>query len=742
MIRKWLNSITLSVILTLVSLFLYGQDLTLFQLFELKSYDFKVRVRGERPISDRVVIVGIDEKSLGREGRWPWPRFLMARLVDRLVEAKVTVIGFDIFFPERETSVSPSRFEEGVRDKGIPRGNVDEVVQWYRTLNDSDRQFAAAIERSARAVMGYYVYTTEDFSGASASRINAEHLERLDFSQFSVVQRFDDRRRPLPLTQIFGVGMSLPELMRAANSGGFVSFVPQIDGVVRWVPTVMQHADLFFPSLSLQMLREAMRLPLALNLYGFGVDEMRLGERAIPVRENGDLLVNFFGPAYTFRFYSATDVLSGKVGRGDLEDKIVLVGGTAAGTHDLHITPFGPLYPGVEVHANVMESILQKDFIIRPQWLQILDVAMIVVSGLLLGLVSRCFQAYATAAVLGILVVGYLGVDFYLFSQKGLWVNSVYPVFTQLFVYTGLTLYRYAFEEREKRFIKSAFSQYLAPAVVNQMVKDPSILKLGGEEKELTAYFTDLSGFTTLSEKLTPEGLITLMNLYMTEMMDALIQHEGTLDKFEGDAIKAFFGAPVYFPDHARRACMTAIEMQKRLREKQKAWTGEDKQLIKMRIGVNTGRMVVGNMGSKEYKDYTMMGDSVNLTARLEGINKQYKTYTMISDATYRQATDVAEVRELDVIRVVGKREPVKIYELLGKKGEMDDRIREILPYYFAGYELYKKRDWNESARAFEKALTIYEEDGPSLVFLERCITFQIHPPPPDWDGVFTMGTK
>ena len=544
------------------------------------------------------------------------------------------------------------------------------------------------------------------------------------------------------MRQIFSVGLSIPELMNAANAAGYVSFVPEMDGVVRWVPTLMQHDEYMFPPLSLQVAREAVQSPLAVNIYEFGVEKMALGEIPIPVKENGDILINYYGPALTFDHISATDILTGKVGQEELSGKIVLVGATAAGIHDIHTSPFGPLFPGVEIHANIMESILQNDYLMRPEWLSILDLLMIALSGLFLGLVSQKYKAYGAATFLAFGMLGYLAFDFYLFTQKGLWVNTVYPIFTQLFVYSGLILYHFGFEQREKRFIKGAFSQYLAPTVVNQLVDNPDFLKLGGERREITAFFSDVAGFSSISEKLEPEKLVKLLNDYLTKMTDIILKYEGTVDKFEGDAIIAFFGAPLIFKDHALRSCLVSVEMQECLETMRTEWRAQGEPELFMRIGVNTGPAVVGNMGSTTRLDYTMMGDSVNLAARLEGVNKQYKTYTMISESTYEQAKDGIEAREVDLIRVVGKREPVRIYELLGKKGKLDATMEQILPFFIEGYELYKKREWNKSAEFFEKVLAINSEDGPSLTYFERCITFQVHPPTDDWDGVFSMGSK
>lgn len=564
----------------------------------------------------------------------------------------------------------------------------------------------------------------------------------LDFSQFPIVQRFDDPGNPVPLRKVSFVGLSLPEFVDAANSAGYVSFVPQVDGVVRWVPMVMQLGEYLFPPLSLQILKEATQLNLAVRIAPFGVDGVKLGDSLFPTSEKGDFLVNYFGPAFTFKHFSASDVLDGKIGKKELQNKIVLVGGTAAGIHDIHTSPYGPLYPGVEVHANIIENLVQQDFIVRPEWLRILDFLMILVSGILLGLISTYFRAYAMAVMLLLGIGGYLGADYYLYTQKGLWINTIYPIFTQIFVYSGITVFKFGFEEREKRFIRGAFSQYLAPAVVDQLMDNPELLKLGGERKELTAFFSDVAGFSTISEDLQPEELVDLLNHYLTEMTDIIIKYEGTVDKFEGDAIIAFFGAPIPYEDHARRTCLVALEMQECLAQLREGWRKEGKHELFMRIGINTGPMVVGNMGSKSRMDYTMMGDSVNLAARLEGVNKQYRTYTMISDSTYQQVKEDIEVRELDLIRVVGKKEPVRIYEVLAKKGELNEKFQKILPVFNKGLDHYRNRRWEESIQCMEEVLTIDDEDGPSLTYFERCITFQAQPPADDWDGVFGMTTK
>lgn len=739
--RVWINSLSISIVLSLLSLYIYTEKLRFFQLLELKAYDLKVISRGERDISGQMVIVAIDELSLREEGRWPWPRTKMAFLTDKLVEYNAAVIGIDIFFPEKDPYVPFDFVRDTIHNTDTQKMSPEELADWLGKISDSDSRFAEALLNSDRSVLSYYVYQDRTQADRTVEELNQTHLNQLEFSQYSVVQRFD-RENPLKINPIYGVGMSIPKLMDGANSAGFVTFTPEIDGVVRKIPAVMSAGEILFPPFSLQVLQQATHLPLSISIAPFGIDRVKLDEIEIPTTGLGELLVNYYGPKHTFPHISASDVMHGRVPKEQIEGKIVLIGATAASAFDLRTTPFDALYPGVEVHANLIESVINQDFLSRPQWIPLVDICVILVSGILLGLIGLFFRAVASFLLLGAGVVGYLMTDYYLFVEKGWWLNTVYPVFTQLLVYTGITLHRFVFEEREKRFIKGAFSQYLAPAVVEQVVKNPKLLKLGGQRMVLTAFFSDVAGFSTISEQLTPEQLTSLLNEYLTEMTDIIMKYEGTVDKFEGDAIIAFFGAPISFEDHARRACLASLDMQTRLEEMRAVWKEEGRHELNMRIGLNTGPMVVGNMGSKTRMDYTMMGDSVNLAARLEGVNKQYGTQTMISQFTYEFVKDDVEVRELDRIRVVGKAEPVTIYELVGKTGELSERFREILPRFNEGLEFYKSAQWEHGLACFETILESHPEDGPSKTYLERCRNYLASPPPPGWDGVFLMTSK
>jgi adenylate cyclase len=429
--------------------------------------------------------------------------------------------------------------------------------------------------------------------------------------------------------------------------------------------------------------------------------------------------------------------------KGSLKDKIVIVGATAIALGDAKVTPFDPVYPGVEIQATVIDNILHNNLLSKPEWILPFEWVYFMFLGIFLTLVYPRMKPVIGVAVFALVAVGQFGISHWMFVYEGIWVTDVFPFLENIFIFSSLTIYGYLTERKERNFIENTFGKYMSPKVVDKLLEDPSGLNLGGEEKELTAFFTDLREFTTFSEKLSAEELVNLLNEYLTEMTEILLKHEGTLDKYDGDAIKAFFGAPVYFKDHAKRACWVAIEMQEKLAILRKKWAKEKRPELSMRIGVNTGMIVVGNMGSKNRMNYGMNGDAVNLAARLEGANKAYGTSTLISESTYEQARDFIEAREIDHIRVVGRSKPTRIYELLGKKGFMDISILKISPLYRRGYKFYKEGKWKEAITYFEKALKELPEDGPSLTLLKRCQLLQKDSKmEKDWDGVYSFSVK
>ncbi|MEG3638352.1 CHASE2 domain-containing protein [Magnetococcus sp. PR-3] len=423
-----------------------------------------------------------------------------------------------------------------------------------------------------------------------------------------------------------------------------------------------------------------------------------------------------------------------------VKDKIVLLGDTSEVSHDWFDTPVGMVY-GVEIIADTISTLMAQGTLHPAS--TVAEVISALLFMLILVNVNFWLAHPALRAVLvAALFATFIGFTTWIYISNGVVFSMSYVLLAGFVSYLVINLKEYLAERNQKAMIKDTFGHYLSPKVVEILVKDPSKLQLGGQQREMTAYFSDVAGFSSISEKLTPEELVHLLNEYLTEMCNIIADQEGTVDKFEGDAIIAFWGAPLDQPDHAIRACHASIDMQNLMVDMRKQLTEEGRPLLNVRMGVNTGPMVVGNMGSKQRMDYTIMGDAVNLAARLEGANKFYNTYTMISEFTHEHVKDTVECRELDTVRVVGKKEPITIYEVLQRKGQLRDRQADLLEAYYKALDIYKGRDFKMAIEAFEKALKIVEDDGPSRTYVDRCQLYLENPPPDDWDGVFNFTSK
>ncbi len=423
-----------------------------------------------------------------------------------------------------------------------------------------------------------------------------------------------------------------------------------------------------------------------------------------------------------------------------LQDQLVLTGLTATGSHDIGAIPLSKEYARVGTYHNTVNTIYNSEYITKPG--SVIQLLIMLIFSILLGLLIHKLSARMSIATLllsFIVINAFIVLSFSLFD---LWIEQLGLNLAMLLPSLTITSIKFLKEESQKRFIKNAFSRYLTPGVIDEIIKNPESLELGGENRVITIFFSDVAGFSTISEKLTPPELVSLLNEYLSEMTDIILKHGGTVDKYEGDAIMAFYGAPHHFDDHALRACLAAIEMKKRLREMQDQWRKQGRDALSVRMGMNSGDAVVGNMGSKSRMDYTAMGDSVNLASRLEGANKYYKTYAMISQSTYEDAKDQIEARKLDIIRVMGKHEPVTVYELLGEKGRLPDRMYEMLEKYYQGLEFFSNRQWKKAKSLFNEALKIIPDDGPSLTYVDRCKEFIKKPPSKKWDGVYSLKAK
>jgi adenylate cyclase len=739
-----ISGFKIAVLLTLAVLGIYYLDPHFLNILELKTLDLRFLSRGKVPTSDKVALVTVDEKSLDELGRWPWPRTRMAQLLDALVKAEAGVVGFDIVWAEPDENSelkSLTATKRKIAELKLSNRELEYYLAEALKKADSDRTLADSLARSQRAILGYFFHFSPREGAGKKEKDPPKDLPPI--TSFNVVKFTSEEAARVPLFEASYPEMNIPVLSEAAEGAGYFNIFPDPDGTVRWAPLVIKYQDRFYCSLSLAVLQKYLeKPPLAIRVAEFGVEQIRLGKLSIPTNEEGRVLINYRGPQKSFPHYSATDVIHGRVPAKAFQGKIVLVGATAIGIYDMRVTPFEHVFPGLEIHANVIDSILQGDFLHRPNWITLVDVLVIAGVGLILGGLLTRVRALWGALIGGGLFLLVLGLGKFLFEGQGVWMNLTYPTLNLAFIYLGVTGYRYMTEEREKKKVRGAFQYYLTASVVEEVLKNPDKLKLGGEKKDLTVLFSDIRGFTSISEQMTPEGLVKLLNEYLTAMTDVVFKHDGLLDKYIGDAVMAFWGAPLDQPDHARRACMAALDMMDELHRLQKKWSAEGLPFLNIGIGVNAGPMVVGNMGSDRRFNYTVMGDSVNTGSRLEGLNKVYGTNILVSQATFEQLQGEFLGREVDLVRVKGKGQPVKIFELLGPKATASADQQALAGAFHTALDEYRKRDWEKAREILQSLLAKFPHDGPAKVYLERCDTLSQNPPPGDWDGVYTMTTK
>lgn len=704
------------------------------KLLENYFYDVRIRLLMSETIDDRIVVVDIDEKSLNEIGHWPWGRNRLATLMNRLFDDyKVAVIGFDVVFAERDDSSGLKSLEEIGRKELRNDSGFQASLQKFRHSLDYDRMFIDSIS-GRPSVLGYY------FNQNDAQRTGTLPPPVFSAETFAA--------HPEQFLSWQGFGGNLPEFQQAAASGGH--FNPQIDadGNVRRVPLIVEHQGQYFEALSIAMIRTMLgsaELQPGFPEPGLPIEWLDIvtpqGALRIPVDENAAALVPFRGPERSFRYVSASDILMDRVEAESLAGRIVIVGSTAPGLNDLRSTPVGSNYPGVEVHANMIAGILDGEVKEKPGYLLAANLLAILFFGGLLAialpLLSPLWGTLLTAATLLVSA----GSNLYLW-QAG---NIVMP-YAGIFLAIGLI---YAFnmasgfftESRTKRQFSALFGQYVPPELVDEMARNPENYSMEGRNAELTVLFSDVRSFTTISEGMDPKELAHLMNEYLGSMTDVIRQHRGTLDKYIGDAIMAFWGAPVANPNHAREAVLTAIAMQERLKTLAEPFRARGWPVLHIGIGVNTGTMTVGDMGSEVRKSYTVMGDAVNLGARLEGITKEYGVGIVVGELT-RAATPEIAYRELDLVRVKGKAEPIAIFEPLGSNEGLPEATRREVASWHEALALYRAQYWDQAEALIGGLAGEHPECSLYRLYLERIALLRDNPPTADWDGVTTFKTK
>jgi adenylate cyclase len=703
------------------------------EVLQLKTFDFYQKFAPRAVAQLPVAIIDIDEQSLEAYGQWPWPRTRLAELVNKATAAGAVTIAFDVVFAEPDR-LSPDAVAATLEGLGPA------AAQELRRLPSSDKVFAEAI-RNSRVVLGQ--------TGALEKKeTNLSDAAKL--SPVGVIGGEPDRY----LTAFPGLIANLPVLEEAAMGRGLFSISPDWDGTVRRVPLIMKAGGIIKPALSIELLRVATGSEATvIRLDQAGIRGLVVAKVAIPTDANGRLWIRY-SPHSAARFVPARAVLDGTLPDGALAGKLVLVGTSALGLFDTKTTPLDPAMPGVELQAQVVENILSKAWLHRPGNVIAAELFLALFVGLaVIGMVPVLGAAMTllTGAIAAVIVASVSG---YLYTSRGILFDGVYPLLSSFVIFSALSFLNYFNEERRRRSIRSAFGQYLSPTLVDQLARDPSQLVLGGETKELTVLFSDVRGFTSIAElyRDDPQGLTSLMNRLLTPLSRVIVDRRGTIDKYMGDNVMAFWNAPLPDTEHALNACRAALAMLAALEElngqrKREAVAAGNRFIpLDIGIGINTGVCIVGNMGSDLRFDYSVLGDAVNLASRLEGQAKTYQVPIIVGSRTAELVQDKMALIRLDRVRVKGKLEPETIYSLLGDEEVLrDKKLAELNSLNEQMMESYVSRDWKRALAAASGCRDLAVNGslkGFYDVYEERIRAFRANPPPKDWDGVFIADTK
>jgi adenylate cyclase len=744
---------------------------------ELDALDFRFRILPDRykHPDPRIIIVDIDQRSQEVLGHWPFSRTHFAHMLDALREDGAKVAAFDITFSRPDETAAPirelsrtvtERQKQGGRMDSRVMADLDRLAEEY----DGDEQFARAIERFGNVVLGnFFLLSEADLKGVDGKTLDRYANILADFP-FPQVRAANPRTGPRDLSHLMqgfrepygllpkGTQANIEVLSDALRKGhgatGFFNVEPDPDGVVRHSLLVLPYGRSenfddwdMYGSLDVQAVRLFQGLPDQQTVLDFsetGVTALEFGP-ALVVHPDaiGRMMINYEGDVNAYAYVSIADVVNHKFAPGTFRGKIVLVGASAKGIGDLRATPFAGInYPGVEIHANVIDNILNRHFLYRGANQVAVDLLLILLFGVPLGM----WLAFAQprSMLYGLLLLLPFGLGLWFAFLHGWWLNFIVPSGTLVANVGFVAVYRALVEEKEKRRVRDAFQQYLSAEVIRRLLENPDLVK--PRKTEITVMFSDVRGFTTISEKLDAQELAALLNEYLTEMTQIVFRHNGTLDKYIGDAVMAFWGAPFEEPGHATNGCQAALEMIARLKEMQKKWRAEGRPVLDIGVGLSTGVASVGNMGSALRYGYTALGDTVNLSARLEGMNKDYGSHILLSETTYAQVEDPLLIfRELDLIRAKGKLQPITLYELVAARGTPEGdapELQEHLELFALGRACYRKRRWQDAQIVFEQILERWPDDGPALTYLNRCREYYVAGPEQDWDGVHVMTHK
>jgi adenylate cyclase len=751
LVNRWLHVILLLGLL-FGTLYMRVQDYNWTRSLRYLAFDAYNQF-SPREQTQHAVIVDIDEASLGREGlgQWPWSRDAIAKIVRELNDMGAKAIVFDMVFAEKDRT-SPSIIETRLSEEY----RTAEVSNLLNTLPDNDKIFADTISELGNVVTAFIWSNQED-----ATRRNPV-LSKPMLLTPSV------RDLPHSVPRINAVASNIPELSRAAAGNGCFGVQPEIDGIIRRIPLLFNYThprtgkELLYPSLALEALRVAQGAKTITKIRALKPEEaglfspplqMSVGRYEIPFDWDG-LFYVYFSKERSHSYIPAWQVFEGQVDATRVKDKVVFIGTSAEGLKDIRSTPLDLFIPGVEVHANVVEQVMSGKYLVRPELLQGVELLTVALTGLIIIFVSPFVGAIFMAIFTFTLIGAFALASWVAFQHAGMLLDPVYPGLCLLALFILSSLLTYMRTEAERRQIKDAFGHYISPDYMKELTNNPDSLQLGGETRDLTIMFTDIRSFTTISESLTPEELIQLMNDFLTPMSDLVMEMRGTIDKYMGDAMMAFWNAPLDDPDHAYNACIAALRMDAALKpinvelEERSIATGTPLLVLRAGIGINSGPASVGNMGSKQRFAYSCLGDTVNLASRLEMQTKGYGVDILIGGDTYNLAGGPAgkiAALELDLLQVKGKTEPARIYTLLGdEKMATDTKFKNWEGTHKQLIRTYRERRFDDALQLIDQCEKVSEGrlHGFYKMFAERIKETASSNLPDDWDGVYVATSK
>jgi len=736
------RTLLIGLLLLLLSSLLYLIRPPLLEDFEGLLLDLRFRLRGSEPATGLVTLVAIDERSLSEVGRWPWDRRQMAALIEAITAASPAAIGLDMVFAEPQPDPLKQRLQQ------LPTA-LQQPLLALLPRRSPDEQLAAALLNANRVIGGHYFAFQAEAVAVGAT---AEHTSPLTLALTpDAVSAVRAPATGFPLAEATAVVSSIPLLAAATNGGGFFNLPPSRDGVMRHAPLLVRYRESIYPSLALRTIAQFLDdAPLLVRAESYGVTDLWVGDLALSTDEQAAIQINYRGPTGTLPTWSAAALLAGEIPATLLQDRLVLVGATAVGIGDTHATPFSTVFPGTELQATIADNLLAGDAMRRPVAAVAIEwVAMVLLVLLLAWGLPRLRRSMHRLLLMLLLSGGYIAVGYPLFAAHHYALMLTYPLLALLLTWLAITLYLNLVVERRYSSVRSAFQSCLHPHLVDQLTERPDLLRFGGEKRDLTVLFSDIRGFTDLSERLPPEQLARLLNHYMDPMTAAVLDQGGTLDKYIGDAVMAIFGAPLPQPNHAAAACATALTMVTELERVNAICASESPKLPPLRIGIglNSGEMVVGNLGSTLRFSYTVLGDNVNLGSRLEGLTKTYGVTTIVSEATRQLAGDEQfRFRELDWVRVKGREQPVTIHELRGYRDAWPPESAEarqemqLLAGWQQALTAYRAQAW-AAAEGYLDEIEVLDPIACGAL-RQRIRSAAAATPSADWDGVTRFNTK